>query len=347
MTSTNATPATVGTRPTPPGGVQPVDPTGEPSWPLILIEGGEKVGKSWLAAEFTGSPRVGRAFWIDLGEGVGDEYGKVPGAKYKLLPHDGTWGSIMQWVTYARDEATYSAANGEPPVVLVIDNMSAIWDLLKDWVSLRAAQSDYNKRLLAKDPNAEVKASMNLWNDATARHDRLLDLLKQFPGIAVIIARGKEVSAMDDAGQPIKGTKDYKVDSQKEVPAAASVWIRLSREEAPLIIGARTTVPDAGVRPGINPPRAMPDLSIERVVFDVLGCGKDTQARKITEARPDVPVSEIRNRALQLGADGDKEALKELYYEAGELGKLAELTTDGSDDETTVKDLIIALAAAC
>ena len=66
-------------------------PTGAVPWPLVLIEGEEKAGKTWACAEFTASPKVGRCFWIDLGEGAADEYGAIPGADYEVVEHDGGW----------------------------------------------------------------------------------------------------------------------------------------------------------------------------------------------------------------------------------------------------------------
>ena len=56
-------------------------PTGVVPWPLILIEGGEKVGKGWSAALLSASPKVGRTVIIDLNEGAWDEYGKIRGPR--------------------------------------------------------------------------------------------------------------------------------------------------------------------------------------------------------------------------------------------------------------------------
>lgn len=279
-------------------------PTGIPPWPLILIEGPEKSGKSWQAAQFTASDKIGQAYWLDLGEGAADEYAAIPGAKYLVIDHDGSWQDILQQVTDVYAVAEKAQANNDPPVVLVIDSMTAEWDMLKDWTSKRALESKFARRKLAEDPNAEVKPSQNLWNDASERHYKLMRLLMRFPGICIITARGKEVSAMGDDGKPIPNQKDYRVEGQKNLPYDASVWIRLSRDEHPQVIGCRSV--KAGVQPGVDRPIKRPDLTIEHVVFDVLGLDASTaHTRELTDLVSD-------ERAL---ADQARAALREWCLE--------------------------------
>ena len=101
-------------------------PTGAVPWPLTLVEGGEKSGRTWACALLTKSPKVGRCLWIDFGEGRADEYGAIPGVKYEVVVHDGTWASFYGAVVDASEAAGKAQANGEPPVVLIIDNMTAV-----------------------------------------------------------------------------------------------------------------------------------------------------------------------------------------------------------------------------
>ena len=240
-------------------------PTGRVPWPLILIEGSEKAGKSWACAELSASDKVGQTYWLDLGEGAADEYGAIAGARYLVLEHDGTWRSITEQVDAVKAEAERVAKLGEPPVVLVIDSITAEWELLKDWAASRARQRQKN---LPADQ--EPRISMDLWNDAGARHRKLMTTLMTFPGIVVVTARGKDVAAMDDAGKPIANTKEYKVEGQKTLAYDATVWIRVSRDHAPLVVGCRSV--HAGVRPGVDKPRPAPGLTLERVIFDILKC---------------------------------------------------------------------------
>src|SRR5581483_5952032 len=140
-------------------------PTGVVPWPLILIEGGEKVGKGWSTAVLSASPKVGQTAIIDLNEGAWDEYGKIPGARFEIAVHDGSWTALIDMVREAKEDAAKAKAKGEPPFVLGIDGMTAEWDLLKEWAATRARTSASNRKKLERDPNAEVMIPMNIWND--------------------------------------------------------------------------------------------------------------------------------------------------------------------------------------
>lgn len=268
-------------------GIKTRKPTGAVPWPLVLIEGGEKTGKSWQLAEFTASEKVGQAYWIDLGEGAADEYAAIPGANYLVIEHDGTWADIFGQVQAIREEAQRAHAAGEKPVVLLIDSMTAEWDMLKDWATARAVSSKFGQRMLAKDPNAEVKPDNRLWNDANQRHASLMRLLMTFPGIVVMTARGKEVAAMGTDGKPVAGQKDYRVEGQKNLAFDSSAWVRLSRDEAPKVIGVRSV--HAGVRPGVDHPVPAPSFSVEWLVFDVLKCDPTTAKVRDLQALDTTP----------------------------------------------------------
>ncbi len=120
-------------------GLKTRKPTGRVPWPCILLEGEEKAGKSWALAQFSSSDKIGALYWIDLNEGAGDEYGAIPGAKYELVNHDGSYAQVLAAVQAVKAEARRAADAGGPPVVLGIDTGSAIWDGLKDCSSERAA----------------------------------------------------------------------------------------------------------------------------------------------------------------------------------------------------------------
>lgn len=259
-------------------------PTGIVPWPLILIEGGEKSGKSWACAQLSASPRVGQTYWIDLGEGAADEYGAIPNARYLVVEHDGTWANIIGSVEAIRDEARRAAAASEPPVVLVIDSMTAEWDLLKDWIN-NVAKERLAKKGRRIEPGEEPKISMDLWNAANGRHRKLMTLLMTFPGIVVVTARGKEVAALDAAGRPVEGSKEYKVEGQKTLAYDCSAWVRMSRDHAPLVVGLRSV--HAGMRPGVDRPKPAPSFTLEWLIFDVLRCNPgEAQTRELVEAKP-------------------------------------------------------------
>lgn len=314
-------------------------PTGAVPWPLILLEGGEKSGKTYACAVLTGSPKVGRSVWLDLNEGSGDEYGKVPGARYEVIEHDGSWQSILGQVADAKAEAQADADAGKPPFVLIVDTMTAEWDLLKAWAESRAKGSDFNKRKLAADANAEIQVPMNLWNDANSRHRKLMTILMTFPGIVVVTARGKEVAALNEKGTPIEGTKEYRVEGNKNLAFDCSCWVRMYRDKPAVIIGARSV--HVGVRPGKDKPRDLrADWSLEELVFGILKCDPAAaHVRDLAEMRPARTPSEILNQAFRPVTDFA--GIKELYAEAQEAGyEETEIVNEHQDKELLLKLLL-------
>lgn len=268
-------------------------PTGAVPWPLLLIEGPEKTGKTTAAVFLSASAKTGRMYWIDFGEGSADEYGAFPGVDYEIVTHDGSWADIYQAVTDVYEEAKRAAEAGEKPVVLLLDGMNAEWDLHKNWASARARSTKANRGALERDPNAEVKIPQNCWNDANARHRQLMWMLMRFPGIAVMTSRGKVVSAVDDHGRPIEGKKDYRVEGQKDLGYDATAWIRLYRDQPAIIVGARSV--HMGIRAGKDDPyRLGRDWTLEEVVFDLLKCDPATaRVRDFVELVPDMTPEEV------------------------------------------------------
>jgi hypothetical protein len=313
-------------------GLKTRKPTGRVPWPCVLLEGEEKAGKSWALAQLSASDRIGTLYWIDLNEGAGDEYGAIPGAAYELVEHDGSYAQVLAAVQAVKAEARRAADAGEPPVVLGIDSGSAIWDGLKDWASARAAKSARNRELLKRDPNAEITISQNLWNDAGARWRKLQTELLTFPGIVVVTARGKEVTEVDASGRPIEGQKTWSVQTHREFPYAASVWVRLRRGRRPLIVGARSV--QLGIKPNDDPAREVTDKAadgrlLEWLVFDALKCDPGTahvrdlvafhgggllehereeEARAVRRSEPDVADLVARIRDAE-----DDDELRELW----------------------------------
>lgn len=257
-------------------------PTGAPSWPLILVAGEAKTGKTYLAALLTGDKRVGRCFWLDLGEGCADEYGAVPGANYEIIEHDGTWIQIIEQVEAVRDIARATLTKGEPPVVLVIDSMTAEWAMLSAWTDARARRSTNNRKMLATDPDAEIDITSNYWNDANSRHNRLMNMLKTFPGIVVMTALESEKTQFGPDGRPVKGApKVARPDAQKKLSADATVWIRLSLEHDPVIMGIRSI--RHNIRPGKDRPKPWPDFTLGALIFDFLEIGHKEHATQVRD----------------------------------------------------------------
>lgn len=288
-------------------------PTGAVPWPVVLLEGPEKTGKTWQCAEFSACPRIGQMYWIDLGEGSADEYGAIPGARYLIVEHDGSFASIYNAVADVRAEAQRALAAGEPPVVLTVDTMTAEWETLKDWATNRARGSKSNRQRLAQDPHAEIVVAQTFWNDANSRHRKLMTLLLTFPGIVLLTARGKLVSVVDEkTGQPIEGQKEYRVEGQKGLAFDVSCWVRLHRDKPAIVVGSRSV--HSGIRPGRDEPQELPaDWTLEWLIFDALKCDPGTaHVRGLVELQPgDGPPDEAP------ATDEQKEHLLALIKKSG------------------------------
>lgn len=292
-------------------------PSGRVAPPLILLEGGEKVGKSYTTALLSASDKVGRTYWIEFGEVTADEYGAVPGARYEIVEHDGSFRSLYQAVADVREEAQKAKDAGDKPVVLVIDQMGAIWDLLKDWAYNRARGSRSNRAKLAADPNAEINISTNYWNDANDRHQKIMKLLRTFPGIVVMLARGKETALMGKDGQPVEGKKEYKVEGQKGLAFDTAHWIRLVRGEGAYLIGVRRAV--NGIKAAEEPPqRLRANWSLEWFVFEFLGFDlANSDAPELVEPKPERTPEQIADEAMLPSTTTARVA--ELWAEAKDL----------------------------
>lgn len=284
--------------------IQTRKPTGRPAWPLYLVEGPEKSGKTYLAAQLTASRRFSRRFWVDWNEGAADEYAALAGADYEIAVHDGTFQSVANQIYAIHAYAKLQEEAGEEPVLLVIDSMTAEWDQLKDKANEIAMSSPAARRKLEKDPGADVPIPMHAWNTVGEKHGRLMRLLMTFPGVVVMTARAKEVAAIDENGRPKEGVKDYKVEAHKNLGYDASCVIRMSREVPPQVVGMRSV--QHGVRPGVDAPKPLGNQTLESLTFDViLGGGQQPATRdvspepELTTRMPEEPKSEAQDTARQ------------------------------------------------
>jgi hypothetical protein len=239
-------------------------PTGKVAFPLLQIDGEEKSGKSYAIAALTGSPRVGRSFLLDLGDGTLDEYG--PLGDFELLETNGTFGSVLEQVTLA------SAVPSDPerPNVIGVDAGTLLWGLLKAKAERRAKSSRRARALLQEDPDAEIDVGMTYWNEVKDDWAQLLHVLKRFPGIGVVSAQGRFVSKVDAEGRPVRGQQEWSTDVEKTTHSWTSAMVRLTRDprEARLV-GVRSLhidIPSGGlILPREN--------TLEHLIFDILGAG--------------------------------------------------------------------------
>lgn len=205
-------------------------PTGKPPWPLILVAGAEKSGKSYSAAVASASPLIGRTFWIGVGEDDPDEYGAIEGARFEIVEHDGTYFDIAQAIDWA---AAQPQENGLPNLI-VIDSGSRLWSMLCDEAQILA-----NARYKNTNPDAEAPINMDLWNRATGRWEGIMGLLRSHKGPVIITARLETVTVMDDDGKPTKD-KHSKVKGQKGLPFDVGVVVEMPRRGEAYLTGARS-----------------------------------------------------------------------------------------------------------
>ncbi|MDY0811431.1 AAA family ATPase [Kitasatospora purpeofusca] len=252
-------------------------------WPFILAEGEEGAGKSYQAIEFSKSEHVGQMYVMDLAEGSADEYAGIPGADFEVIVHDGSYQSIAEQVEAVWWEARLAAARREKPVVFVMDSGSALWRMLSNWTYERAKRSDRNRAKLAENPDAIIDIGRHHWNDSVERWAKIIYMLQTMPGIAIMLARGKEISATDGNGQPLvvrgKAVKEWRVSTQKDTGFDSTVWVRMRRDKPTELVKARTL----RFRVESGSPKPLPDFSFEKLIFDMLGCSIDSQPRDMPE----------------------------------------------------------------
>jgi hypothetical protein len=125
---------------------------------------------------------------------------------------------------------------------------------------------------LKANPDAEIDITSNYWNDANSRHNRLMNILKTFPGIVVMTALETEKTQFGPNGQPMANApKVASPDAQKRLTADATVWVRLSLDNSPTIVGIRSL--KNNITPGQDRPQPWPDFTLAKLVFEFMGLG--------------------------------------------------------------------------
>lgn len=239
-------------------------PTGLTPWPVILVEGAEKAGKSVTSLTLSASERIAASHLFEIGERTGDAYADL--GDYEIVDLDGTWSTFVDQYGEA---ATIPVDDEGRPTLNVVDSGTVLWESLKDWISDRAANSQANRRLLSQDPDAAITIGNNLWNDANNRWGQFMRLTKAHQGITVITARSKITAKIGANGAPVAGQTEYKIEAQKDLPNNVSAIVRCDGPGKVRLMAAwklGLDVPANGIElPAENP--------LEHLVFDILGAG--------------------------------------------------------------------------
>src|SRR3954471_14551211 len=101
-------------------------PTCLPSWPITLLSGLHKTGKTYTAAQASASDMIGRTFWIGCGEDDPDEYGAMPRVRFVIVTHDGTHKGMLAAIR----AAVAKTPEGGAPNLIVLDSATRWWDML-------------------------------------------------------------------------------------------------------------------------------------------------------------------------------------------------------------------------
>jgi hypothetical protein len=206
-------------------------PTGKPSWPIILLAGAEKSGKTYHAAHRLILDLIGRTLWVTVSgktTRTSTARSTVPGSRSSNTTGRSA-GSLPP------SPAALSRPSGVPNLI-VLDSATRLWDLLCD-----EAQASANRRAATKAakykpvPDEDVTISMDLWNAAKQRWAHVIDALRDHDGPSLVTARLDQVTIVNDNGDPTKD-KTSKVKAEKslpydvgaivEMPAVGEAWLR-------------------------------------------------------------------------------------------------------------------------
>jgi hypothetical protein len=269
-------------------------PTGKPPWPILLLAGREKAGKTWAALTASTSPLVGRTLYIGIGEDDPDEYALIPGAEFEIVLHDGTFGGILDAVRAAVAEPA-----GEKPTLIVVDSMTRLWNLIGDNM-----QAIANARAKGrKNANGDYTISADLWNVAAAQWQDVMNALRAHQGPVIVTARLDSVSVMEN-GAPT-AQKEWKVQAHKSLVFDASAIVEMRERGQFLITGIRS------VRVPLDAPKDFPEFTVDRLWGD-LGLASGTGERTHATVHADSPAAFIE----RIQAAESLQALQGLWVEA-------------------------------
>lgn len=293
-------------------------PTGQASWPIVILAGVEGSGKTWSAVEASGMDLIDRAFFLEVGERMADEYGAVPGADFEIVEHDGTWGNILGAVRWA---ASQTPADGKAHL-LIIDSVTEVWTLLSDIAQHVANTRARNK---GRGSGGDAQITMDLWNQAK---DALADFLaacRAFPGPVILTARLDNVTVVE-GGKPT-GEHVWKIRGEKNLPYQATVILQARSPRDWLLTKIASTKMQL---PPNGEEKIGPAFTIEGL-FERMGVTAGAAASTYVRPSPDgTPhMSQAQRQAVKRERDEflgrcrsivDKDALLALQDEAVRLG---------------------------
>lgn len=279
-------------------------PTGKPAWPITLIAGAEKAGKSYSCAEASASDLIDRTLWVGVGEDAPDELGALPGARFEIVETDGTYRGILQ----ALEACVAQPAKGKPHLI-VLDSATRLWDLLCDELQVEA-----NRRARVKAekykrpvPDEDATITMDQWNAAKQRWAHIIDTLRAHQGPVLITARLENVTVLDAQGKPTTD-RTWKVKAEKSLPYDVGCIVEMPARGDTHLAGVRSL----RFKPAQTGRTAYPNFTVDKLWRDLGLAEKDgtSERRHATIDAEDKPLqeadlarAELRQVATDLGID--------------------------------------------
>ncbi len=297
--------------------------TGLPSWPILLIAGVPKAGKTWSAAEASASDLIGAAYWITVGENDPDEYAPITGTNFDVVSHDGSFEDIIGAIRWA---SAQPQVDGKPTLI-VIDSISRVWEILS-----ARAQDEANARRdrkLGKASASDEEAVINsdLWNRAADRHGDLFDAIRDHRGPVILTALMDEVTVFEN-DKPTKN-KTWKITGHRSLPGAVTAIVEMPARGSAWMSGVvsyRMKVPER---------RKFPNFTVD-AMWRQMGLaetqvGERHHQRTVSAAPDDGPRTALINEvaAAADGAGIDRTEVVRLWAESHQNQHIKDATDVG------------------
>lgn len=317
----------------------PRKPTGLPNPPIILLAGPEMTGKSHAAAVGSGSDLVGTTYWVQVGgtTGTADYYGQLEGARYEIVPHDGSFADIVDAIRFA--VAQPPAQDGKRNMV-VVDDISAVWDLLSDEVAYVSSQRRERQALASGAPGRRlddpyVDEERDLWVSAKERWGSMLNALRKNGGPSVLIARQELVTAFESDKPTARTTRRIK--AERNIRSAVDAVVEFHAVGEAYVTGLHVMPNHGAVRPGWD---RFDDVD---GLLRRLGYQDAVATRAATESRPEAYLDEqLRRTQEQSPVRGPGPAHQcQLQGPGGAqiVQMVHQALTDGTDPEQRLQDI--------
>jgi len=295
--------------------------TGQVAYPMVLIVGETKSGKSWQAYRLSGSELIGRTFAFELGERTADEY--APLGDFEVVEHNGTRADLLDQVRAATAEPQ---VDGKPNCI-VLDSGTALWDLHKHRADAKARSTRRAREALAADPDAEIETGMTAWTAVKDEYWELMNLLRAWDGITIITARIDIVVRVEN-GRPVPGQTVRSIQIEKGTPYQMTAIVEVDHPNPPRLTEVQSlnvSIPDGG----LDLPA---DDALEHLVFRILGAGGRFENGLVVNPALGVPYLEamsiVMERATTLVGEKDAAEVAAAAWDSQGLRGMPEITTE-------------------